>query len=200
MSTAIYIVSDPYNESIGRYKVGSHTGSRDKLLSRYVTYLPDAKIFYFREVIDALGIENIIKQICISKRVININGSISEWYNMELSHLIKVIDDNIGDITIFNNLTAKQTIDKYNILVNIDIYEAHKLFKSEARIKNKMMQLHISIIHSTKYKLPLQEIFMKYRNKLVKIQESKEKHLQYRRDLKSSLNSHLSNLHQQHVI
>ena len=58
MTTAIYVLSDPLNESIGRYKIGSHTGTINKLISRYITPIPELKIHYFAQTTLALNTEH----------------------------------------------------------------------------------------------------------------------------------------------
>lgn len=91
MTTAVYVLSDPLNESIGRYKVGSHTGTCKKLERRYLTYLPELKIHYFLETEKALDVESMMKRIYAEKRLINTKGNRSEWFVMPLNDIIAAI-------------------------------------------------------------------------------------------------------------
>jgi DNA-binding protein Fis len=82
---AIYILSDSTNP--GRYKVGSHTGTLEKLKSRYITAIPTLVINYFIETPDAKSIEDKFKQTHINERLKNANGNTCEWVNMELHEI-----------------------------------------------------------------------------------------------------------------
>lgn len=84
--TSIYILSDSIN--IGRYKVGSHTGTLNKLKSRYITSIPSLVVNYFIETDNAKTIETQFKQKHINERILNSKGRISEWVNMELHEII----------------------------------------------------------------------------------------------------------------
>ena len=63
MATVIYVFSDPPNESLNRYKIGSHTGNKEKLITRYITSHPEIKLYYFIETDKAVDIENMFKRI-----------------------------------------------------------------------------------------------------------------------------------------
>lgn len=78
MNTAIYILSDGSSAN-EKYKVGSHTGTLEKLENRYITALPEVKIHYFIKTSRAKEIESIVKKLYSGRRVINIHGSSSEW-------------------------------------------------------------------------------------------------------------------------
>lgn len=83
----LYILSDP-NSKTECYKVGSHTGSLKKLISRYQTSIPKVKINYFVETNKAADIENKFKQLHIDSRIHNRSGSLSEWFEMPLDKII----------------------------------------------------------------------------------------------------------------
>lgn len=65
----LYIISDPLNENVFRYKVGSHSGNRDQLISRYITALPELNIHYCSEIVTAYEIEQKLKQCQEAKRI-----------------------------------------------------------------------------------------------------------------------------------
>lgn len=65
--TAIYILSD--GQSNQRFKLGSHTGTLEKLKSRYITAIPSLIVHYFIETPDAYQVEKRFKQIHIKERV-----------------------------------------------------------------------------------------------------------------------------------
>ena len=92
INARIYVLSDPLNESVGRYKVGSHTGSLQKLISRYITPMPELKIHCFVETPMALDIEAMFKIMFPERRVVNINGHKSEWYLIPLQDIIETLN------------------------------------------------------------------------------------------------------------
>lgn len=87
MSTVIYVVSDGSNH-VDRYKIGSHTGSCEKLISRYITAIPELIIHCFIETKKAPDIELRFKTIYKDKRILNIKGNYSEWYLMPLNSIL----------------------------------------------------------------------------------------------------------------
>lgn len=99
MATAVNVISDPFNESIGRYKVGSHTGPYKKLEARYITLLylltnttfPELRTHYFLETEKALDIETMMKLIYVDRRSTNIKGNRSEWLVMRLQDIMTAI-------------------------------------------------------------------------------------------------------------
>lgn len=90
--TAIYVISDPLNESVGRYKIGSHSGSKEDLITRYITICPQVTIHYFIETSRALDIEYTLKRMYKKMRIINNRGRHSEWYTMNLQDIINAIN------------------------------------------------------------------------------------------------------------
>lgn len=76
--SAIYILSDERHPEDG-YKVGSHTGTINKLKSRYMTTLPKVIIHYFIKCDNAKSVECTFKLMYRNRRVVNNNGNISEW-------------------------------------------------------------------------------------------------------------------------
>lgn len=85
--SVIYILSDSSNPN-DQYKVGIHSNSFEELLSRYITEVPQVKIYYFIYVDKAKEIEDIFKFKFYNQRIQNINGNISEWFNMPLIDIV----------------------------------------------------------------------------------------------------------------
>lgn len=92
MSTVIYVISDPLNESVGRYKVGLWSRNKESLITRYITYHPEMNIHYFVETNKAFDVESIFKENNKDKRVKNIRGRRSEWFVMPLAEIIQQLD------------------------------------------------------------------------------------------------------------
>src|SRR6266567_3538330 len=91
MMTCVYAVSTKKKANKHKFKFGSHTGTQQKLLSRYTTYLINPLIYYFYETPYAKEIENIFKKKCIDERIINDNGKITEWIYLELHNIAKYV-------------------------------------------------------------------------------------------------------------
>lgn len=87
MSTAIYVLSDPTRVPV-TYKVGSHTGSLQKLKSRYITAIPDLMIHYFIVTPHAKAIEDAFKRQCLQNRLLNVNGNVCEWLDIPLEDIV----------------------------------------------------------------------------------------------------------------
>lgn len=87
----IYIVTSPEMRLSGKFKVGFHTGDRDKLLHRYVTALNQVELVMF--IRGTLSEEQTVHDRLASYRVPNHNGKASEWYSIpERTLIAKVID------------------------------------------------------------------------------------------------------------
>jgi hypothetical protein len=87
---AIYIVTDDYKT----YKFGTWSGTKEKLISRYITYVPLMKLLlcvYFEKNI-AQNIEDYFKKELNSKRTKNIRGNLSEWFVLNNAELDECID------------------------------------------------------------------------------------------------------------
>jgi hypothetical protein len=70
----IYLISSPGSN---RYKVGTCTGTREDLIKRYKTYLPDVEILRYTLVAQAYKAE---KQIHSSLAAYHIGG---EWFEVD---------------------------------------------------------------------------------------------------------------------
>ena len=91
MSTAIYILSCEVRSNNNEYKIGIHTGSLNKLKSRYNTYFINLKIYYFEYVENATLCENIMKTKLKKNRIKNDNDKLSEWVRMDINDLMKIV-------------------------------------------------------------------------------------------------------------
>lgn len=90
MSEVIYVLSG-LSLSEETYKVGSHTGTIQRLKSRYITAIPKLKIHCFIYTNNAVSIENEFKWLNHNFRVINSNGSVSEWYQLPLTTIVSTL-------------------------------------------------------------------------------------------------------------
>lgn len=105
--SAIYVLSDLTNTE--RYKVGSHTGTLDKLKSRYITAIPTLVIDYFAETLHAKYIEDKFKKLYKTKRIKNTNGCLSEWVTMSLEEIIVSLSD-ISPQDLYDNISQSKNL------------------------------------------------------------------------------------------
>lgn len=90
-SEHIYIVTSPEMRQAGKFKVGFHTGDRDKLLHRYITALNQVELVMF--IRGTLAEERTVHDRLSPYRVPNHNGKASEWYSMpERALITKVME------------------------------------------------------------------------------------------------------------
>ena len=90
--TAIYVISISEKALKNEYKLGSHTGTKSKLLGRYRTYFTHPILYYYNEAYNSYYIEGFLKNILDEYRIVNENGNKSEWLHIELGKLIEIID------------------------------------------------------------------------------------------------------------
>lgn len=88
---AIYVISTKAQASRNRYKVGKHSGTKNKLLSRYRTYLIKPVVYYFEQVKDYTTFERDLLACFDSHRLITDKGSKSEWVTMDLNKILRKI-------------------------------------------------------------------------------------------------------------
>jgi hypothetical protein len=98
---AVYIVSTIEQSQQNNYKFGRHTGTIKKLKSRYVTPLINPIVHYFRFIKNADQIESTIKTKFDNYRIINQDGTKTEWFNMKLNDLISGVEQTISKINPF---------------------------------------------------------------------------------------------------
>lgn len=88
MSKSIYVVSIAEWAAVNKYKVGIHTGSQKKLLSRYGTALTDPIIYFFYLCEFNVELEKKMKTELLLNRVKTEDGMVSEWVIMDLFEII----------------------------------------------------------------------------------------------------------------
>nr|QBK84697.1 MAG: T5orf172 domain protein [Pithovirus LCDPAC01] len=89
--THVYIITSAAKRKDGLYKVGIHTGDLPKLIKRYTTPLPDLEIILFYPILHARNVEGEILRTLHDKRRKTMNGRLSEWVNIPLIDLIRVV-------------------------------------------------------------------------------------------------------------
>lgn len=119
MFCALYIISAPDYEIVGKFKVGIHSGEIAKLITRYITSHPDLSIKLFIMLPDgkAREIENKIKSQFAEHSVSNINGNSSEWFQIPLETLQNFI------FSALNNNTLGKTENSTKIISKLDSYQ-----------------------------------------------------------------------------
>ena len=95
---SVYIVSTLKIAKDDEYKLGMHSGTQKKLLSRYGTPLIDPIIYFFRPVNDFKKIEALALKKFNKYRIINDSGKKTEWIKLNLNTLTigltKIISEN----------------------------------------------------------------------------------------------------------
>lgn len=86
-SEHIYIITSPEMRVAGKHKLGYHSGSRDKLISRYVTALTEVEVVLFID--GTLEEEQKIHDQLSAYRINNVRGNASEWYDLPIRTLIQ---------------------------------------------------------------------------------------------------------------
>ena len=87
MSNSIYVLSNP--RIPGEYKVGKHRGGLGKLHTRYGTYIPDVKVHFLIDNVDAKIIEKKFKELRTEERImLSHSQSSSEWFKLSLDQII----------------------------------------------------------------------------------------------------------------
>lgn len=91
-NTYIYILIDCNNNNL--CKVGIHTGSKKKLINKYITAIPNIEIKLFKMINNPKIMEDEIKSCFEDYRVKNANGKLSEWYNINYKIIERYIQEN----------------------------------------------------------------------------------------------------------
>ena len=92
------------------YKIGSHTGNVKRLISRYITAIPLLKLYVYHHFCnrkDLLIAESFMKSKYINTRQRNINGNLSEWYELDEKLLNEVMIDIKNTSPKLNTITPK---------------------------------------------------------------------------------------------
>ena len=87
----VYIISTSEKAKNNIFKIGKHTGSQGRLLSRYKTSLIDPYICYFHESDDYSEIEKLLLGKMEDFRIKNEDGRKTEWIKLELSKIIQAL-------------------------------------------------------------------------------------------------------------
>lgn len=87
----VYIISTEKKRADNIYKPGKHTGSIRKLESRYVTALINPIVYFYYPTKYASLIEKEIKKKLDNRRIINNNGTKTEWVYAELKLITDII-------------------------------------------------------------------------------------------------------------
>lgn len=95
MNNTIYILSTEEKAAQNIYKIGKHLGSIDKLMGRYMTTLICPTLYLSKRVYNYDLIEKKILEELDKHRIINSQGNMSEWINIDLMTLKRTVIDNI---------------------------------------------------------------------------------------------------------
>lgn len=89
----VYIISTKEKSAENIFKPGKHTGTLRKLESRYVTSLVNPIVYFYYPTKYASLIEAEIKKQLDAQRIINDNGTKTEWVKTELRTITDIIHD-----------------------------------------------------------------------------------------------------------
>ena len=124
---AFYVITTIRKLKKNVFKIGVHTGDIYKLISRYITHIPNLIIYYFQYLDDANYVESKLKHKFYDERIYNFYGNKSEWINIKYDKLYKSIKH-------YSSSNSGIIVDKHtNIDPNIIIKnksERSKLIKS----------------------------------------------------------------------
>lgn len=89
---AIYVVSTEEGANLNKYKIGKHTGTKEKLLSRYRTYLVTPVLYFFEHMEDSIDFEKDLKVYLDQYLMMTDKGNKSEWVVVGLEKIISKIN------------------------------------------------------------------------------------------------------------
>ena len=139
--TAIYVISISEKALKNEYKLGSHTGTKSKLLGRYRTYFTHPILYYYNEAYNSYYIEGFLKNILDEYRIVNENGNKSEWLHIELGKLIEIIDAAIHEYP--KTFMKRKNNQKIKHVINKAFKIYFIKFNSLNKIKNiKFIKFH----------------------------------------------------------
>lgn len=117
----VYLLTSPEMESVQRYKIGKHTGTKEKLVSRYKTYLVDVIVLRFAKLQGNVDIhEKALHQLLATYRYKN-----SEWFIVDQQKILEVFDDYILKFKTALLQVALKEISMYNNMIQV----THNLLK-----------------------------------------------------------------------
>jgi len=85
---SVYLLTSTTMKLVNRFKVGKHTGTKKKLISRYKTYFPDVEILRMVPVKNSSKHEKIVHQLLEKYRF-----KTSEWFDIGEHSIINIFDD-----------------------------------------------------------------------------------------------------------
>lgn len=174
--SVVYVITDGDNPTTDRYKLGSHTGDYGKLLTRYITIMPGARILYFVQTLKALEIESKFKLIHQDKRISNVNGHPSEWYRIKIDEMLKTI----GILLVDNHCIEVK--ENTNTEINIKDKQDRELIKKYKEEGIKLVDKQNGINFTAAFKIPSDDKFDKHRD-LLKLTNRVYKREQRSRDI-----------------
>ena len=87
----IYIISTANKAKKNKYKFGRHLTTKKQLISRYATYMFNPVVYFFKQVDNYVLVENKIKVALDDYILHHDNNNKSEWVELELPKLIKIV-------------------------------------------------------------------------------------------------------------
>lgn len=158
---AFYIITIPARLDKEEFKIGFHKRSIKKLISRYLTPMPDLIIYYFHIMSNVNDFEKKIKEYFIKQRKININGHLTEWIKIEYDILYKfvrresdadgIIIDKKKNIDLSNRYYYDENEKKYICLDNLTNINTSSSVSDSDIIYESSSDNEINIIETKKY-------------------------------------------------
>jgi hypothetical protein len=93
--SGIYIITNLEKMDGNIYKVGKHTGSQRKLLSRYRTYLIDPIIIFYVPSSETSELEKKLLELLKAHRINDMDDGETEWVKLPLADLLKIVTTNL---------------------------------------------------------------------------------------------------------
>jgi len=135
----VYIITDPIYEKSGRFKFGITGCNHADIIKQYLRFIPQVTVRLFEPCKDAKKAEDRLKELLVSKLVRNVNGSLSEWVDMDYRTLktlvirvIKQVDNEESESSVpcTNPCPSKCPIPDIEGLNKLKVAELKELYKS----------------------------------------------------------------------
>lgn len=147
----IYIISEPQNLLINKYKIGKHKDKKSVILSRYRTYFTHPQIFLFEECKQYSNAEREILHILRNIRVMNSNNRLSEFVIAPLESFTEIIKIIINKYNIIDDKNEILKLNEYNQIIDKYLQEnpfIEKLVEKKSTLKIiKKSPSHISSLN-----------------------------------------------------
>lgn len=151
---AIYVISTKEKSNNNEYKIGKHTGTQSKLLSRYKTPLINPVIYFYLHCENSLNVENEIKKLLKDKRIKNEDGAYTEWVKLNLQQIVnniyEILNKNITNVNYLNNLNDNISEYKKIETDEIDYSLLTKIFNKH--INNDLIYFWKNVFNNLKIK------------------------------------------------